>query len=57
MQAANEGARLAGVDPNTSSVGIRVDLPFEQDCQTGPQVLDILREHHDRWKANQEATS
>ena len=28
MQAANEGARLAGT---TASVGIRVDLPFEQD--------------------------
>ena len=31
MQAANEGARLAGADVNTGSVGIRVDLPFEQD--------------------------
>jgi uncharacterized protein (TIGR00730 family) len=28
MQAANEGARIAGA---TGSVGIRVDLPFEQD--------------------------
>ena len=26
-------------------------------CQTGPQILDILREHHGRWKACQEATS
>jgi uncharacterized protein (TIGR00730 family) len=151
MQAANEGARRAGVDSNTSSVGIRVDLPFEQDvnpfvgqvfehrtffsrlhhfvlvsdafvvvpggigtvletmmiwqllqvrklhdtplimvgamwaellewarksmlrpesplaspddfaipicCQTGPEVLDILREHHGRWMANQGETS
>jgi uncharacterized protein (TIGR00730 family) len=151
MQAANEGARLAAKDPKTSSVGIRVDLPFEQEvnpfvdqvfehrtffsrlhhfvlvsdafvvvpggigtvletmmiwqllqvrklrdtplimvgamwadllewgrksmlrpegplaspedfaipicCQTGAQVLDILREHHGRWKASQEATS
>ena len=151
MQAANEGARMAGADSDGSSVGIRVSLPFEQDvnpfvsqvfehrtffsrlhhfvlvsdafvvvpggigtvletmmiwqllqvrklhdtplimagemwaelvewakksmlrpegslaspvdfaipicCQTGPQVLDILREHHGRWKANQEATS
>ena len=31
MQAANEGARTAGADPVRSSVGIRVDLPFEQD--------------------------
>jgi uncharacterized protein (TIGR00730 family) len=149
MQAANEGARIAGADPITSSVGIRVELPFEQDvnpfvgevyehrtffsrlhhfvlvsdafvvvpggigtaletmmiwqllqvrklddtplilvgamwadlvewarksmlrpdsplasdadfaipvcCPTGPEALDILREHHSRWKANQEA--
>jgi len=151
MQAANEGARIAGADPERGSVGIRVDLPFEQDvnpfvgqvfehrtffsrlhhfvlvsdayivvpggigtvletmmiwqllqvrkleetplilagamwaelvewarksmlrpdaplaspqdfaiptcCRTGPEILDILREHHRRWKANQEATS
>lgn len=31
MQAANEGARMAGADPARSSVGIRVELPFEQD--------------------------
>ncbi len=31
MQAANEGARIAGAEPERSSVGIRVDLPFEQD--------------------------
>ena len=31
MQAANEGARNAGAGPERSSVGIRVDLPFEQD--------------------------
>jgi hypothetical protein len=31
MQAANEGARMAGVDLDGASVGIRVDLPFEQD--------------------------
>jgi uncharacterized protein (TIGR00730 family) len=31
MQAANEGARIAGADPERSSVGIRVELPFEQD--------------------------
>jgi uncharacterized protein (TIGR00730 family) len=151
MQAANEGARLAGAETGTSSVGIRVDLPFEQDvnpfvgevfehrtffsrlhhfvlvsdafvvvpggigtvletmmvwqllqvrklrdtplilagamwpelvewarrsmlrpdgplassedfaiptcCMSGSEVLDVLREHHRRWKANQEATS
>ena len=151
MQAANEGAQMAGADPDRSSVGIRVDLPFEQDvnpfvgqvfehrtffsrlhhfvlvsdayvivpggigtvletmmvwqllqvhklydtplilvgtmwaelvewarqsmlrpggslaspedlaipicCQTGHEVLDVLRKHHTRWKANQEATS
>ena len=26
-------------------------------CRTGPEVLDILHDHHSRWKANQEATS
>ena len=31
MQAANEGASRAGADPDRGSVGIRVDLPFEQD--------------------------
>jgi uncharacterized protein (TIGR00730 family) len=31
MQAANEGARMAGADSEQSSVGIRVELPFEQD--------------------------
>lgn len=149
MQAANEGARTAGADPAQCSVGIRVDLPFEQEvnpfvgqvfdhrtffsrlhhfvlvsdafvvvpggigtvletmmiwqllqvrklystplilvgamwdeliewarksmlrpdsplaspedfaipvsCRTGPEALDVLREHHSRWKANQEA--
>ena len=149
MQAANEGASLAGADPAKGSMGIRVDLPFEQAvnpfvseafehrtffsrlhhfvlvsdafvvvpggigtvletmmvwqllqvrklhdtplilagamwselldwarrsmlrpdgplaspedfaipicCQTGPEILDILREHYNRWKANQEA--
>jgi uncharacterized protein (TIGR00730 family) len=151
MQAANEGARSAGADPDRCSVGIRVDLPFEQDvnpfvgqafehrtffsrlhhfvlvsdafvvvpggigtvletmmiwqllqvrklhdtplilagamwpelvewarrsmlrpdcplaspedfaipicCRTGPEILDIIRTHHSRWKANQEARS
>ena len=148
MRAANEGARIAGAGPGGASVGIRVDLPFEQDvnpfvsevfehrtffsrlhhfvlvsdafivvpggigtvletmmvwqllqvrklyatplilvgtmwselvewarrsmlkpesplaspedfaipvcCQTGPEALEILREHHRRWKADQE---
>jgi len=31
MQAANEGARLADPDGRRSSMGIRVDLPFEQE--------------------------
>jgi uncharacterized protein (TIGR00730 family) len=31
MQAANEGARMAGADLDGASVGIRVELPFEQD--------------------------
>jgi uncharacterized protein (TIGR00730 family) len=150
MRAANEGAQSAGVDPDRGSVGIRVDLPFEQEvnpfvgqvfehrtffsrlhhfvlvsdafvvvpggigtvletmmirqllqvrklydtplilagamwaelvewagksmlrpdsplaspedfaipicCRDGPEILDVVRRHHDRWKANQEAT-
>lgn len=31
MQAANEGAAAAGAPDRSSSVGIRVDLPFEQE--------------------------
>jgi predicted Rossmann-fold nucleotide-binding protein len=31
MQAANEGAKLANPDGTKGSVGIRVELPFEQD--------------------------
>jgi uncharacterized protein (TIGR00730 family) len=31
MQAANEGARAAGASAEARSVGIRVDLPFEQE--------------------------
>ena len=31
MRAANEGARMAGADPDQASVGIRIELPFEQD--------------------------
>jgi uncharacterized protein (TIGR00730 family) len=31
MQAANEGAKLANPDGTPKSVGIRVDLPFEQE--------------------------
>ena len=31
MQAANEGAMRAGADDDRASIGIRVELPFEQD--------------------------
>jgi predicted Rossmann-fold nucleotide-binding protein len=31
MQAANEGAASSGRRARTSSVGVRIDLPFEQD--------------------------
>jgi hypothetical protein len=31
MEAANEGAALAGPDAQRRNLGIRVDLPFEQD--------------------------
>lgn len=31
------------------------DLAIPTCCRTGPEILDILREHHARWKANREA--
>lgn len=51
MQAANEGARISGADAGRSSVGIRVDLPFEQDVNPFvSQVYDhrtfFSRLHH-----------
>ena len=33
------------------------DFAIPVCCRTGPEALDILRRHHARWKANQEATS
>ena len=45
MQAANKGARMAGADPDRSSVGIRVDLPFEQEVD--PFVGQVF----ERWAA------
>src|SRR4051795_6079627 len=40
MRAANEGARIAGADPERGSVGIRVELPFEQDVN--PFVSEVF---------------
>jgi uncharacterized protein (TIGR00730 family) len=40
MQAANEGAALAGAPERNRSVGIRVDLPFEQHAN--PFVTDLF---------------
>jgi uncharacterized protein (TIGR00730 family) len=40
MQAANEGAALAGAPQRNRSVGIRVDLPFEQHAN--PFVTDLF---------------
>jgi uncharacterized protein (TIGR00730 family) len=42
MQAANEGARLAGAGAGSGSVGIRVELPFEQDANP---FVDQVFEH------------
>jgi hypothetical protein len=42
MQAANEGAQDAQAGERVQSIGIRVDLPFEQD-------VGIIREHQARW--------
>jgi uncharacterized protein (TIGR00730 family) len=40
MQAANEGAAAAGAPDRNCSVGIRVDLPFEQDAN--PFVEEVF---------------
>ena len=40
MQAANEGVSLAGPEANKRSMGIRVDLPFEQDVN--PFVAEVF---------------
>jgi predicted Rossmann-fold nucleotide-binding protein len=40
MQAANEGARARAADERVQSVGIRVDLPFEQEVN--PFVQDAF---------------
>ena len=42
MQAANEGARLASPDGQRASVGIRIELPFEQDVNA---FVDQAYEH------------
>lgn len=42
MQAANEGARIANPDGARQSVGIRVELPFEQDVNA---FVDQAYEH------------
>ena len=32
------------------------DFAIPVCCQTVPEVLDVLRDHHSRWKSNQEPT-
>ena len=51
MQAANEGAKLADPEGKQNSVGIRVELPFEQDVnafvtQTYEHKTFFTRLHH-----------
>src|SRR5262249_4212476 len=31
------------------------DFAIPVCCQTGPEILNVLRTHHARWKSNQEA--
>jgi hypothetical protein len=50
-----ELARKSMLRPD-GSLASAEDLAIPTCCQTGPEVLDLLREHHIRWKANQEAT-
>jgi hypothetical protein len=33
------------------------DFAIPVCCRTGPEVLDAVRDHYSRWKANQETTS
>jgi hypothetical protein len=51
-----EWARRAMLRPD-APLASPEDFGIPICCQTGPEVLDMLREHHGRWKANQEATS
>jgi predicted Rossmann-fold nucleotide-binding protein len=51
MQAANEGARAAQTNQGVQSIGIRVDLPFEQDVnpfveQAFEHATFFTRLHH-----------
>ena len=56
MQAANEGPALPGRNPNDlpSESALTCRLSRLPECD---QVLDLLREHHSEWKAQQEAAS
>ncbi len=64
VQAANEGAALAGPTAPGRSVGIRIHLPFEQDVtpfvaaadieiprcvDTAPEAIALLRRHRGDW--------
>ena len=42
MQAANEGAAAANVPERNRSIGIRIDLPFEQDAN--PNVKEAIED-------------
>ena len=50
-----EWARRSMLRPD-GPLGGPEDFAIPICCRTGPEVLDVLRDHHCRWKANQEAT-
>jgi hypothetical protein len=51
-----EWARKSMLRPD-GSLASPEDLGIPICCPSGPEVLDVLRKHHSRWKENQEAAS
>jgi hypothetical protein len=49
-------ARNAVLRPD-GSLASAEDLAIPICCKTRPEILDVLREHHRRWSANQDAAS
>ncbi len=51
-----EWARKSMLRPD-SPLASPQDFAIPICCQSGPEVLDVLRKHHNLWTANQEAIS
>jgi hypothetical protein len=50
MQAANEGAKASGAP---GSVGIRVELPFEQCLDTADETIAVVGDLDGKWQVRQ----